>query len=489
MKLNRQFIAPLYRALETFANREQARFFVPGHKGGRSLPDAFKARLAEFDVTNLPDTDTLHCPNGPIAEAQTLLAEAYGADRSFILVGGSTSGNIGSVMATLSPGESVLVQRNSHKSVIAGIVHAGARPIWLSPLVEDRFNIALGLSAAQVEEAFSRHPQAKAVAVLHPTYFGTVSDLAAIAEVCRKHDKLLLVDEAHGPHFHFHPELPVAAEDVGASTVVQSTHKVLSGLGQAAVLHIDTRRVDEERVQKVLQLTQTTSPNFAIMASIDIARRQMATHGGQLLQSTLKRARRARAALAAIPGLEVLGKEHQHGAGSGFFGQDETKIVLGVDGLGLNGLDVQRTLNRDFAVQPELAGANHLLFILSLGNTDEDIDRLVEAMRSIASSGSRQGARALDVALFQQLLSIDPEVAMLPREAFYAPSRSVPFDGSAGQICAEVVTPYPPGIPVLMPGERISREIIAALTHIQAMGNPVSASDLTLRSIRVVDGA
>jgi arginine/lysine/ornithine decarboxylase len=477
--------APFYESILRFVERGQAPFYSPGHKGGRTLPREFKERVCELDLNNLPDTDTLHCPSGAILEAQELLAEAYGVAHSYMLVGGSTAGNVAALLATLRPGERVLVQRNAHKSVIAGIIQVGAVPVWLRPAVEETFEIALGPSARDVEAAFDRHPDARTLLVLNPTYFGTTPDIRALSAVCRARGKLLIVDEAHGPHFHFHDELPTAAEDVGADAIVQSTHKILSGLSQAAVLHTSTA-LDAGRVRECLQLIQTTSPNFAILASIDLSRQQMVTRGHEWLDRTLALARRARAGLSTIPGVEVLDERHHLGAGSGFHQHDETKIVVGTRGLGLSGREVQSILNRDFGVQPEIGGSAHVLFILTIGNVEQDVERLVSAMRAIAkdhrntrkSQGMSNSARAL--------LSIDPRVELTPREAFFARAAVVDLAASVGRVCAEVVTPYPPGIPALMPGELVTRELRDALSAVQRAGNPVSASDPSLATLRVV---
>jgi arginine/lysine/ornithine decarboxylase len=477
--------APLLASALAFIARDQAPFYSPGHKGGRSLDPALRASLAELDLNNLPDTDTLHCPTGAIREAETLLSDAYGVDHSYMLVGGSTSGNIAAILSTVRPGQSFLVQRNAHKSVIAGIIHAGAVPIWLMPEHDADFGIALGVSAPSVDAAFRTHPEAQALFALNPTYFGTTPDIAALAAVCRAHGKLLLVDEAHGPHFHFCPALfPRAAEDVGADAVVQSSHKILSALSQAAVLHTCGPRIDPAIVRKVLQLIQTTSPNFAIMASIDTARRQMMLEGKDLLQAAIARARHAREALSAMPGIAVLGRSQLRGPGSGFHDLDETKIVLRVDELGLTGYELQRLLNSDYGIQPELGGEEHVLFILTLANTDADVARLLQAMSAIARAPrvARRARDRLQLAFNDGL----PVQATTPREAFYARAEDCAFEAAAGRICAEVVTPYPPGIPVLMPGERISRDLLAGLLAVKEARCPISASDPALATLRVL---
>jgi len=476
---------PLFDAIRAFVDRRQAPFYSPGHKGGRSLPREFVERLCEWDLNNLPDTDTLHCPTAGIRDAQELLAQAYGVAHSYMLVGGSTAGNVAAILATLAPGDRVLVQRNAHKSVIAGIVQVGAIPVWLPPAVDDRFEIALGPSAEQCERAFARHPDAKSLLVLNPTYFGTTPDIAALARVCRARGKLLLVDEAHGPHFRFHDELPTAAEDVGADAVVQSTHKILSGLSQAAVLHTSAA-LDPGRVQKCLQLIQTTSPNFAVMASIDIARMQMVTQGREWLDRTLSLARAAREELAAIPGVEVLSVADAGPAGSGFRGLDETKILIGTRGLGISGRELQARLNRDHGVQPELGGSCHVLCIVTVGNVENDLVRLVRAVRSVAESRPRRVATTTHPGSAHALLAIEPEVVMTPRDAFFSPAAVCSAAAAVGRVCAEVVTPYPPGIPALMPGERITRSLLDELLVVSAAGCPISAADPTLATLRVV---
>jgi arginine/lysine/ornithine decarboxylase len=476
--------APLYDSLRRFVERDQAPFYSPGHKGGRTLDPWFREHLADVDLNNLPDTDTLHCPEGPILEAETLIADAWGVGQSFILVQGSTSGNIAVALSALRPDEPVLVARNAHKSVLAGLVQVGARPIWLEPRWDDRFGVAHGLDADVVDRAL-RDSGARALWVLHPTYYGTTGDIAALAELCRRHDAKLLVDGAHSPHFAFHPDLPAPGETSGAVATVQSVHKILSGLSQAAVLHVDPAVLDPATVRRALQLIQTTSPHFAIMASIDLARRQMMLDGHRLLDETLERARHTAERLADIPGLTVLRPEHLAGAGTGLHQLDETKLLVGTAELNLDARDLLARLNEVHGVQPELAGTGHVLCITTIGNTDRDMDRLVTGFGEVARhAGVRpEGGRT---ALVADLLAVRPETVLTPREAFFASEESVPLTEASGRVAAEAITPYPPGIPLVMPGERLDDDVLRLLTALRDAGNPISASDPTLDVVTVV---
>ncbi|MEH3139888.1 MAG: aminotransferase class I/II-fold pyridoxal phosphate-dependent enzyme [Mycobacterium kyogaense] len=476
--------APLLESLRSFVERDQAPFYSPGHKGGRTFDPWFRANVAALDLNNLPDTDTLHCPEGPILAAEQLIADAWGVPQSFVMVQGSTGGNIAVALTALHPDEPVLVARNAHKSVLAGLVQVGARPIWLEPRWDDRFGVAHGLDVAVVEKALSE-TGARALWVLHPTYYGTTGDIVALATLCRERGVRLLVDGAHSPHFAFHPDLPTAAERSGAAATVQSVHKILSGLSQAAVLHVDTAQLDEASVRRSLQLVQTTSPHFAIMASIDVARRQMVTDGRALLDDALSRARGAAEKLAKIPGLTVLRPQDLAGAGTGLHQLDETKLLIGVTTVDADARDILSRLNRVHGVQPELAGTGHLLCISTIGNTDTDFDRLTTAFAEVSAHfGQRRGEIA--GTWTADLLAVRPEVVLTPREAFFAARSTVALADSVGRIAAEAITPYPPGIPLVMPGERLSADVIGLLSALRAAGNPISASDPTLDYVTTV---
>ena len=374
--------------------------------------------------------------------------------------------------------------RNAHKSVLAGLVQVGARPVWLEPRWDDEFGVAHGVDVDVVDQAFA-DSGAKALWVLHPTYYGTTGDIAALAASCRRHGAKLLVDGAHSPHFAFHPDLPAPGETSGAAATVQSVHKILSGLSQAAVLHVDPTVLDPVTVRRSLQLIQTTSPHFAIMASIDLARRQMVRDGRELLDVTLDRARRTADRLTAIPGLKVLRPEHLAGAGTGLHKLDETKLLVGTTGLDLAARDIVKRLNDVHGVQPELSGTGHVLCITTIGNTEADMDRLVAGFAEVAGyAGLRPPERR--TALVTDLLTVRPESVLTPRQAFFAGEETVAVRRASGRISAEAITPYPPGIPLVMPGERLDDDVLGLLTSLRSAGNPISSSDPTLGSVTVV---
>ncbi len=479
--------APLWENIANFREQLRAPFYCPGHKGGRSLPRELLGDLASCDLNNLPDTDTLHCPTGSMREAEQLLADAYDVKRSYMLVGGSSLGNMAAVMSSVAPGETILVQRNAHKSIIAGVIHSGAVPHWITPTWDTRFGISHGLSLASVRQALQQATSAKALVALNPTYFGVVPDIRSIADLCHQRGLVLLADEAHGPHFRFGDDYPVPAERAGADIVVQSTHKILSGLSQAAVLHACSERVDLARVQATLQSLQTTSPNFAILASIDLARRQMMQEGRERLRALHDLARYAREEISQIEGIVCMSDEHAMGAGSGFDNLDQTKLLIDTQGLGWSGSQAQQFLNRRFGVQPELSGASYVLCIMTLGSEQSDVDQLTRALRAL------QAERPAHSEVLQELIeqagraaSRLPEMVMTPRTAFYHPQRTVRFSQALGCVAGEIITPYPPGIPVLMPGERIDPAAIELLATVKRLQCPISAVDPHLDTVCVI---
>jgi arginine decarboxylase len=488
---NPQARAPFFEALRDYLNKDMAAFHTPGHKYGQGIDPEFLELVGRnvfrIDLCELPEVDNLHDPEHVIKEAQELAAAAYGADYSFFLVNGSTCGNHTMVLSVCDPGDKILIPRNVHKSVIGGILLSGAIPVYLKPIWDKEFGFYDSITPAEVEASLQAHPDVKAVMLVHPTYYGVCSDIEAIAEICHRHHKPLLVDEAHGPHLHFHPDLPVSALDAGADLVVQSTHKIIAGMTQASMFHMrDTGYVDVQRVRKVLQIVQSTSPSYVLMASLDTARRQMALHGQQLLSHALEISDWARAELNQIPGVSCFGQERI--GHPGIHDIDRTKLVINVAGLGVSGFDVLDLLNEKYGIQGEMATLTNVLAIVTFANPRADLERLVEAMRAISADIHARGIPAQIRPLLQMLdLPEIPPTVLTPREAFYAKTERIPFEASVGRICTEIVSPYPPGIPILVPGEQITRELVDYLQQVYRYGGFINGpEDVRLHTIKVV---
>ncbi|MBN3910970.1 MAG: aminotransferase class I/II-fold pyridoxal phosphate-dependent enzyme [Nostoc sp. NMS1] len=495
---------PLLDALKANAARPHAPFYTPGHKQGKGisqpLADLLGKAVFRADLTELADLDNLFAPQGVIQKAQQLAAEAFGASQTWFLVNGSTCGIEAAILATCGMGDKIILPRNVHSSAIAGLILSGAIPIFLNPEYDSVLDIAHSITPNSVESALKQHPDAKAVLTVYPTYYGVCGDLNAIANITHQYNIPLLVDEAHGAHFAFHPELPTPALAAGADLTVQSIHKVLGAMTQASMLHIQGNRIDGDRISKALQLLQSTSPSYLLLASLDAARQQIALHGKMLMSRTLQLANEARTKISQIPGLsvlQILNPLYQEGLGGspGFVSLDETRLTVTVSGLGLTGFEADEILDEKFAVTAEFASLQHLTFIISLGNTPADIEQLVQGFTTLAQEYRRTN---LNVTSFnsQNLLNTQSHVLHCsPREAFFAVSETLPLAQTSDtrseslheRICAEIVCPYPPGIPVLMPGEIITKPVLDYLQQIQAMGGFISGcNDTSFKTLKVL---
>lgn len=448
------------------------------------MPQEIRAWLGtsmfQADLPELPELDNLFAPEGAIQEAQQLAAEAFGAEETWFLVNGSTAGVIASIAATCATGDKIILPRNVHRSAISGLILSGALPIFLTPEYDPVWDLARSITPESVSKALEEHPEAKAVMMVYPTYHGVCGDVKAIAQIAHEHGLPLLVDEAHGPHFAFHQELPTPALRAGADLSVQSIHKVLSAMTQASMLHVQGDRIDRPRLNQALQLMQSTSPSYLLLASLDAARRQMAVYGSQLMTQTLQLADRARHRIREIPGLEVL--EPPAGKTPGFADSDRTRLTVNVTGLRLSGYQADEILHQQLGVTCELPSPRHVTFIISLGNTEADIEQLIQALRNLARDYC-QSAVSLPLALPLPF----PPAPFSPRDAFFAPVETVPVRESVDRVSAELVCPYPPGIPVLMPGEAIAPQAIEYLQQVLANGGTITGcSDLTLQTIKVV---
>ena len=473
---------PLLAALRRYQASEMVPFSTPGHKLGAGadpeLLSLLGAEVFAHDVwLNTGDHERV------LREAETLAADAWGAERTRFLVNGSTGGNHAFLLAILRPGDEVVIGRDVHKSLLVALMLTGARPIFVSPDLHPELHVSVGLNPAGVAAALDAHPAARLVVLVSPTYWGIVTDIAGIADVAHARGVPLYVDEAWGPHFPFHPRLPLSALASSADGAVTSPHKLLGCLGQGAMLHTRGPRIDHERVAAAVQMTGTTSPSLPILASLDACRRQMVLQGEALLDQTLALAADARDRLAAIPGLRVLTADDVGGAAL-----DPTRLVVDVTDIGMSGCAVERLLRDCHGVAPEMSDLVGLVFLLTIGDTPRSVDRLVDALGAIAVDQRQKRPHPIEGLMRSSGDAVAPgEQALTPREAYFAPTRTVRMSDSVGKVAAEPVIPYPPGLAVLVPGEVVTAAKVAYLARGAAYGMYVTGPvDSTLATLRVV---
>ncbi|WP_379137127.1 aminotransferase class I/II-fold pyridoxal phosphate-dependent enzyme [Paenibacillus sp. sgz500958] len=500
--------APLYEMLEQYREKGNTSYHVPGHKNGQAYSGGagagFLSEVMKADVTEITGTDDLHHPEGVIREAQLLAAECFGADESFFLVGGSTAGNLALILTVCpEPGMTLILQRNVHKSVIHGLMLAGVTAVFLEPELDPIRGLAIAPSAETVQAALAAHPEAAAVLVTMPNYYGMGSDLAPLAEACHRSGVPLLVDEAHGAHYGLHPGLPAGALSCGADGVVQSTHKMLPALTMGAMLHIQGPRLDRALLRQRLAMVQSSSPSYPVMASLDLARRLVHSQGAGAFTAGLAAVELLKRGLASQPRYRLLQPEplqQQAGGASAAAGrstpplreaaytaQDPFKVVI-YDGTGvLSGFELQQKLEAKGCV-PEMSDDRHVVLAFSLGSRDEDAFRLLEALKDI---DAEERESILCAVAAEQYTSESEEKVLADSESeaellsmwshqgedlFSAPvsfsmkpvaeedKESIKLGESEGRVAAEMVIPYPPGIPLLYPGERITAAIKKRLT-------------------------
>lgn len=478
---NKQSRAPLFEALVAHNAKNPANFHTPGHQQGRGLPEDLLSlggqALFSLDLTEISGLDDLHNPRCAIARAQELAAEIYGAKRSFFLVNGTTVGIQALFTAAVGRGE-VIMPRNAHRSVFGGLVISGADPVYVQPEIIPDFCVDFGVSPTKIHRALEEHPGAAAVLAVCPNYYGVAGDLAGQIQAAHEADRPLLVDEAHGAHLRFHHRLPGDAMAAGADASVQSTHKLGGSLTQSSMLHLRGGLVDVSGVAAALRLLQSTSPSYLLMASLDLARRQMALQGEDLLERSLELAGGVRQQLSRVRGLRLLTEEYLP---EGSYGLDLTKLVISVREVGLSGYQVSDLLAERYHVFVEMADAVNVVAFVSIGATREDCDALVRALEDIAVRDQLPVTVPLTEAPTGYIKR------MKPRDAWFSPARKVALSEAGGRICAETVAVYPPGIPVVNPGEEITPEIVEYLTAVAKMGLPCQGpSDPTLKTMKVV---
>jgi arginine/lysine/ornithine decarboxylase len=477
-----QFKTPLLTALFNSSMAENVAFYAPGHKKGQGIARQLKYLLGkkvfQADLPELPELDNLFAPQAAIAQAQDLAAECFGAASSWFLVNGSTCGIVSAIMATCGAGDKIILPRNIHQSAIAGLIMTGAIPIFVNPEHDTISNITYSITAKALQHTLEQHPETKAVMVLHPSYQGICGDLEAIVNITNQYNIPLLVDEAHGGHFAFHEQLPPSALSVGADLTVQSTHKVLSAMTQASMLHLQGNKIAPQRISKALQLVQSTSPSYILLASLDAARKQMAVEGAELMSKALKLADVAREAISKIPKLSIL----ELTARSGFKHLDRTRLTVDISQLGITGYEADEILHQQLGVTCELPLLHHLTFIITFGNTEEDIAKLIQALTTLAAN-YRQEKQSL---VFNISSIPSSSLQISPREAYFAATETIPLTRARDRICGELICPYPPGIPILMPGEVITQEAIDYLQQVLKSGGVITGCSDDLKTITVI---
>ena len=478
----RQSKTPLADALDAQRINRLAHFDVPGHKGGRmnpELPDYFGKLCMSLDVNSMKPLDNLGHPVSVIKDAQELAAEAFGADNAFFMVNGTTSAVQTMIWASCGRGEKIILPRNVHRSAINALVVNGAIPIYVNPGRNKRLGIPLGMKVSDVEKAIAEHPDAKAILVNNPTYYGICSNLAEIVKLAHAAGMLVLADEAHGTHFYFHEELPVSAMAAGCDMAAASLHKTGGSLTQSSIL-LTRKPVNPDYVRQVITLTQSTSANYLLLSSLDIARRHLYFKGRAAYQKTMEFADYAREEINDLGGYYAFGTELVDGDAA--FAFDRTKLSVHTRDIGLAGIEVYDHLRDDYGIQIEFGDIGNLLAILSAGDRMMDVERLISALAEIQRLHERS-----PVGLFDHEY-IDPVIAMGPQDAFYAKKRRVPMKNSTGLIAGEFVMSYPPGIPIVAPGERITPDVLEHILFAKEKGCFMTGTeDMNLDYIQVVE--
>jgi len=470
---------PLLEALKNYSQKDIAAFDVPGHKRGQGVPvlnEFFGPGLMKMDVNSLPELDNVSNATGVIKEALDLLTDAYQADAAFFMTNGTTGAIHSMLMAALDPGDEVLLPRNIHKSALNGLILCGAKPVYVETGMVAKENLVANVSAHDVEKYLKSNPKIKAVFLLNPTYYGFVSDLKAIAKICDRYGVLLMVDEAHGAHLGFHHELPPSAMEAGADMSCVSIHKTGGALTQASALLVKSKKINPKKVQQVINMLQSTSASYLLMASLDGARQNLVLNGEEQLTEALRLSAYARTGLNQISGLHTV--ESQDGR------LDITKLGINVRGLGLSGFEVYDLMHQQYRIQLEMPDFNHVLAIISLGDTQHNIDRLIAAFKDLSA---RQLAKPTKINMKPMRPLGTPKVSLSPRQAYFSEKIPIPLDQAIGKIAGESVMAYPPGIPLVAPGEEITTEIVLTLKQLkQSQAFMTDSYDPDLQQILVI---
>lgn len=473
---------PVATALAAQRENRLVHFDVPGHKGGRGnklLREYLGEEELKLDMNSMKPLDNLCHPVSVIKEAQRLTAEAFGAAEAFFIVNGTTAAVQTMIMATCKRGDKVIMPRNVHRSAINALVVCGALPVYINPGINQALGIPLGMSVKDVEQAIIDNPDAKAVMVNNPTYYGICSDLRSIVRIAHEHGMKVLVDEAHGTHFYFGENMPPSAMAAGADMAAVSMHKTGGSLTQSSVL-LAADTINADYVRQIINLTQTTSGSYLLMASLDIARKNLYLSGKEMFAKTVEFSDYARKEINAIGGYYAFGEELVDG--DAVFAFDRTKLSVHTREIGLAGIEVYDLLRDEYDIQIEFGDIGNILAIVSSGDRNLEIERLISALSEIKRLHEKSPAGLFDHEY------INPQIVMGPQEAFYGYKHSLPMEKSAGRICGEFVMCYPPGIPILAPGELITEEILGYIAYAKKKGCFMTGTqDMKIENINVVE--
>jgi len=476
-----QVDAPIYEALRKFRRMRVVPFDVPGHKRGRGnmeLTEFLGEDCMNVDVNSMKPLDNLCHPVSVIRDAEELAAQAFGAANAFFMVGGTTSAVQSMIMYACKEGDKIIMPRNVHRSAINAMILTGAVPVYVDPDVNHQLGIALGMSVSQVEKAIEENPDAKAVLVNNPTYYGICSDLKRITELAHAHGMLVLADEAHGTHFYFGEGFPVAAMAAGADISSASMHKSGGSLTQSSFLLMG-KNINSDYMRQIVNLTQTTSASYLLLSSLDISRKRLALSGREIFAKTVEMAQYAREEINAIGGYYAFSSELING--DSIYDFDVSKLSIHTLPIGLAGIEVYDLLRDEYDIQIEFGDIGNILAYISVGDRKRDIERLISAMSEIKRRFGKSGTGMLT----QEY--INPVVAEPPRKAFYANKRSLPLEETAGNVCTEFVMCYPPGIPILAPGELITPEIIEYIRYAKEKGCQMTGTeDINIERLNVL---
>ena len=474
---------PLLYNLKEYSNKNISCFDVPGHvknKGVEILNTYFGEDLMSMDINSSPQMDNVSNPKSIIKDAQELLAKAYKSDKAFFITNGTTCAIQTMILSTINPGDKVLLPRNIHKSAINSLILSGGEPIFIEPEFSEELGISLNIDAEKVKNILYKRNDIKAIFLLNPTYYGACCDLEKIIKICREKNVLVLVDEAHGAHFSFNKELPTSAMELGAHMSAVSMHKSGGALTQASVLLVN-KEIDCQKVQQIVNMLQSTSASYLLMASIDGARHNLVKNGEKQLANAIKLARYAKSRLNELDNIKVVSTELLNNKGVHFI--DETKLCINVSNTNLTGFEVYDLLYKKFDIQVELGDINNILALVSLGTTIEDIDRLINALKTISITNKKAKDKK-NIKIKQ----INPIVKLNPREAFYANKKSIDINDCVNEISGESIMAYPPGIPVVAPGELITQEIIDYIKLLKESNAYLcDMKDKTLQTILVIN--